>query len=452
MAGFDDQIQFANEAAQQTYKAVLTFFGNNGQQGFVAQKTATALSAVVLIMAVLVSVILGVMFRIGTQITALFLETMGEARQSNQDALNSLIAASMSDLLGVQVTGSDIPAGGDPQAQVDRAVVIGGKLIDLLTQEFGGNSGPDGVNGAQAAKAFAGFNINFSTSAAVLSIITNIESLGFFTEFREVGERMAESLGLGRLMRIAFKPLIDHLIAKPYDRQLANQYRQQRMTLGDVVHADAANMHGTNPLHQDLSDQGYTDADQAILIQLHAKRASTSDYLTLVRTGRMQHDEAVTRLTQQGMSEFEAGAIVDAAALNDQMTLNMSYIEDAYHLARDRHIDETAFQQILQSVSIPDAERQIWAQRLSLHLLNPIKRISLAQLLYLGERAQITDADVEAWTTAEGYTEQDAAMIQLYVLGKELDFDAAQKKIAAAAAAAAAKKAAAAAKTTTTGT
>lgn len=449
MASIADQISFAKEAADQTYNAVLGYFGGKGQAGFVATKTATVVASLVLVVAVVVSVVLGVIFRIGTQVTALFLVTMGEARKENQDGLNSLIAGAMTDLLGVEVTGNDIPAGGNPQQQVERAVVIGGKLIDLLTQEFGGNAGPSGVDGAKAARAFTGFNINFSTSAALLSIITEIESLGFLKQFREVGEQMAQSLGLGRLMRIALKPLMDHLVAKPYDRQLANQYRQQRMSEGNIIHADAAGMRDPAALHQDLSDKGYTDADQAALVQLLAKRAGLTDTLILVRGQRMQHDEAVTRIQQEGYSLVEASIIVDAAALNDQLTLQVSYVQEAYHLARDRHIDEAAFQQVLSSVFLPDAEMQIWSQRLSLHLSNPTKRISLAQLLYLGERSQVTDAEVDAWTTAEGYTLQDAALINLYVLGKELDFDTAAKKKATAATAAAAKAAAAAAKAAT---
>lgn len=450
MAFLDDQIKFGRKAADQTYDAVLGFFGDKTGGGATATITATVLAALVLVLAVVVTVILGVIFRIGAQVAALFLETMEEARHDNQDALNTLIAASMSDLLSVEVDASDIPNGGDQRAQIDRATVIGGKLFDLLRSEFGGDGGPDGIDGEKAAKAFAGFAINFSTSAAFLSIITEIESLGYFKQFREIGEMMAKSLGIGRLLRGAFRPLIDHLITQPYNRQLAKQYRQGRLTATQYAHASLAGKVDGTTLHDHLAEMGFTDEDISTLLEVLQKRFDVSTLAQLERGGRITRDASIAELTIQGYSPANADGAMVAQQLGRDETLQTQYVHDAYTLARDRHITEAEFQGVLDSITMPESEKQIWAQRLSMHLVHPTKRISLAQLVYLGERSQINDGDVDRWVEAEGYDAEDAGLISLYVLGKELDFTAAQalkaKKAADAAQKAKDKAAAAAAK------
>lgn len=450
MPFLDDQIKFARKAADQTHAAVLGFFGDKGQPGATATITATVLAALVLVLAVMLTVALGVIFRIGAQVAALFLETMEEARHDNQDALNSLIAASMSDLLSVEVTAEDIPKGGDAAAQLDRARVIGGKLHDLLIAEFGGNAGPEGVDGEKAARAFSGFNINFNTSAAFLSIITEIESLGYFKQFREIGEMMAQGLGLGRLHRAALRPLVDHLITQPYGRQLGARYRQTRLTPAQYVFAAMANKLDSVALHDHLAEAGYRDDDIPTLIDLLSKKLGAGDLAQLERAGRTTREAAITALSLQGYSPADADGVMLAQQLGRDEGIHGQYVHDAFNLARQRHMSEAEFQGVLDAITMPESEKQLWAQRLSLHLLHPTKRIGLAQLVFLGERNQITDAEVDAWVEAEGYDAVDAGLIHLYVLGKEFDRAAAEKakadKAKKAAEAAAAKAAAAAAK------
>lgn len=455
MAFGEDQIKFARESADSTYNAVLNFFGDNGGKGATATAIAGFMAALVLCSALIVTVVLGLVFRIGSQVAAIFLTTLEEVRHDNQDALNSAIAAAMSDLLSVQITGTDIPSGGDPQQQLERARVIGAKLHDLLITEFGGRGGPEGVDGALAARAFTGFNINFNTSAALLSVLTEMSSLGHFTEFREVGEMMAQGLSLGRLHRQALKPLIDNLIVHPYTRQLGAQYRQARLSAEQYIRADTGGKLTGTELHDHLAGMGHTDQDIALLQDLLTHKPDVSALAVLERSGRITREAANAVLTLQGYTTNDADGVMLAQQLARNESIQAQYVHDAFTLAITRHITESEFQGVLDTITMPESEKQLWAQRVSLHILHPTKRISILQLAYLGEHNQITDVEVDRWIEAEGYDAEDAAMIHLYVLGKELDFEGVQKKKNAAklaaiarklkAAAAAADKAAAAA-------
>jgi hypothetical protein len=400
-------------------------------KGLWSNAIAGFMAAVVLCAALIVTIALGIVFRLGAQLAALFLTTLEEVRHANQDALNAAIGAGMTDLLSVPIDGSDIPSGGDPAAQLERAKVIGQKLHTLLTTEFGGDNGPDGVNGTQAARAFTGFNINFNTSAAILSVLTEIASVGYIKEFREVGEMLAQGLSLGRLHRQALKPLIDSLIVHPYTRELGSKYRQARLSAQQYTDASEGGNLGSEQWHTNLAEMGYTDDDISILHDALRKNHSPADLNALIRYGLMTDDQAQTILRVQALGRVD--------------TLQDAYVSEAYNLAKNRHMSESEFQQTMDSTKLTEEEKQLWAQRLSLHLLHPQKRISILQLLYLGEHSQITDAEVDAWVEAEGYDADDAALIHLYVLGKELDFDTAQATKAAKAAAVAARAAATAA-------
>lgn len=440
MAFGDAQIKFARQAADQTYDALLGFFGDKGRPGALANSVASALAAVVMVVAVVLTVALGVIFTIGSQVAAIFLETLGEVRNDNQGALNPVMAAALGDLLGVEISADSIPQGGQGASNIPRMRAIGGLLHDLLKSEFGGDGSPESVDGAAAARAFTGFNINFSAGTAIISILGEMSSLGYFKEFREVGESVAENLGLGRLHRGALKPLVDTLVSKPYTRQLLAQYRQTRLSPEQYIHANIAGKLDGTVLQTHLAEGGYTDADIALLQDLLSTKPEPSVLGQLERAGRITRDAAIDILALQGYTRNDADGVMLAQQLARDASLQGAYIQEAYNLARDRHITESDFQGALDSIIMPESEKQLWAQRLSLHLLHPTKRISILQLAYLGERSQITDAEVDEWITAEGYDETDAALVHLYVLGKELDFDAAQRKKAISSLAAKARR------------
>jgi hypothetical protein len=450
MALGDDQIKFARQSADKTYDSVLAFFGDKGKPGATATIIAGIMAALVLCTTVIVTVVLGLIFRAGSWVAAQFLNTLEEVRHDNQDALNSAIAAALSDLLSIPIDAADIPAGGDPQAQLQRARAVGTLLHELLETEFGGGNGPEGVDGQLAARAFSGFNINFNTGAAILSLLGEMGSLGYFKEFREVGELVAQGLSLGRLHRSALKPLVDNLIVHPYTRQLGAKYRQQRLSPEQYVRALLSGKIDTTAIQTHMTEAGYTDEDIVILQDLLTHKPDVGTLAQLERAGRITRDAANAILTTQGYALNDADGLMLSQQLARDESLQAAYIHEAFTLASKRHMGESEFQGVLDSITMPESEKQLWAQRLSLHLLHPGKRISIAQLAYLGERNQITDVEVDAWIEAEGYDAQDAGLISLYVLGKELDFAAAEKKKADAAAkakaAADAKAAAAAAK------
>ncbi|SRR6266481_1944329 len=338
MADPNIKIDAANEAAtragSQVRKAILGFLNKESEVGLVSRTVANLAGALIAMSAVLVIGLFGVLFRIASVIAEIFLTGIEAARRDNQDSLNGVVAASMSDLLSVEVDPADIPSGGTPRQQLDRAVAIGSKLHDLLLFEFGGGSGPSGVDGEKAARAFTGFNINFSVSAAILSIVTEIESLGFLKEWREVGEEMAQNLGLGRLHRSALKPLIDTLIVKPYTRELNERYRQDLLTDQQYVNAVQRGTIDLAAARQALAQKGFSEAYVDELMEQLLPRLTPQDVDVLVSLGKITPFDGLKSLTGQGWSPTFAQNKLDAIAGKELIAQERAYADELLTLVK----------------------------------------------------------------------------------------------------------------------
>lgn len=431
----------AVENAKFTRDAIQGFLQETIGVTIVSQFIANFVAGLVLAGGVLSTAIIGGVFRVAPLIATAFLEFLGTARKDNQDQFNEVIAAAMSDLFSVELSADDIPPGGDTAAQTERAAVIGGKFLDLLETEFTGGAGPGGIDGAKAARAMAGFNINFSVGSAFIAILTEIESLGFFKEFRTIGEDMAQNLGLGRLLRTAIKPLIDNLIAKPYDRELRAKYRQDSISEAQLIHGFNAGRLDESTVRQRLAEKGLPDDFISELMAQLAPALKEHELYELIRAGEMDQDTAQGLAKAAGVPDLVAARRLRVIQLQRTDAERRAYLDEVLTLAKERFIDPDTFSNLLDREKLPDEEAQFWRNRLGVYLDSEHRRLTFAQIEKLLLNSQLTTSDLETWATAAGYKPEDEFNLETIVNIDAAKKAAAVKKAAAAAAAAAAKAA-----------
>jgi len=97
-----------------------------------------------------------------------------------------------------------------------------------------GTSAPTTGPGAKAAQTFAGYGVNFGVQNGILALIGSLVPETRLDEVREMGVEVAQNLGLGRLMRVALRPLVQTLIATPYTHELNTRY----LSVGEQVRDD----------------------------------------------------------------------------------------------------------------------------------------------------------------------------------------------------------------------
>jgi hypothetical protein len=405
-----------------------------------------AIAAVVSAIPSVIQWIFSSIFGAAAAIATLWLGLVDTGVTDNREALNKVIAAALTEMLGVQIDPSDFQSDNVGGITPQELAPLGAKIMDVLESSFApsGDVTPD--SGAAAARAFLGFNVNLATRAGLLGLITELESLGFFKGFQDFGEDIVNSLGLGRLMRSAFRPMIKATITDPYTRSMNAKYRQTQLSPAEIFKAGFRDKFSDAEVQQHLAEHGYTDDFIAELQAQHDGQPGASEIELLIRFGVLDLTEGIKALQATGVSEDFATQKIQALQFARVERVETAYAGALLSAAQQRFITLDTFNSEMDKLHLVDAERQGYQNQLGLFLETPHKRLSLAQLIYLLERNQVTEEQIETWAQAEGYSADDMFTLQVYADEKDLEYETAQAAKAAAAKAKAAKAAAAAAK------
>jgi hypothetical protein len=440
MADQDFGTKVAVDAGSKVKEAITSMLAGKDGAGLGVRTIANVAATIVAIMGMIVMAAFSAVFRIATVIGTIFLEGFEAGRLANQDTMNAMAAALLSDLLGIEVDGSDIPKGGSAGQQIQRAEAIGGKFIDLIEGALGGQPGDGGNAGAKAARAFSGFNISSAIGAGMIGVITEIESLGFLKEWGELGEGVIRTLGLSRLSRRALAPLVNALITSPYTRFMNEKYRPEHLTVPEVLRAMLSGRMDESTATGHLAALGYSD-DYITELRIQGQPAfSPVEVDTLVRWGKIDRTEGLRMLRQQGWPDESADlklTAIEAARADGQVA---AYAEELFQMARDRFIDSATYTTLIDRLPISEDEKQRRADRLGIWLEAPHKRLSLSEILFLLEHLQLNDGDLHTWAINSGFSEDDAFTLETWASLKVLDFDKKQAAADARAKLAAAKQ------------
>jgi hypothetical protein len=437
MADRDKAQQVATDAANDVRDALRSFLG----RGVGADTVTNLIASIVAASVTLVVAILSAIFLIGADIVALFLETLESAREQNFDAINKVIAAAMGDLLSIDINPADLPRPGEGSAQVDRVQKLGAALHDTFYAVLGAGDPGEIGPGERAARALTGFNLSYAANAALTAIIPEMESLGFFKEFSQIGEEIGSSIALGRILRIAVKPLFDAFISTPLKQEMAAKFPRELLPVASLVQMFNAGLLDDDPFNQQMHAHGFSDDNIARLISVHTKPVQLPTLERALASGLIVKGIALANLQAQGYSLETAELLLQSLTLQRQDSLRGNVVSDAFAMARDRHMSDTEFKTVLDSIQVPQDEQALWMQRLTLYLDHPHKRLSIGEIIYLLERNQLTSDYLHQWAIDSGYSEDDAFTLEVYADLKDAEYEAKLKAAADKKKAADAKKA-----------
>jgi len=425
----DIQIDFAGVKAtsDKVWDAVYAQCNQHQVPAFVATILAQTAAVCVFVPLFIVAAIVQGVVGVGTWFAVTILGLFTKVRTENASDFNQVIAAALSELLGYEISPDSFSNGQGPQGLNDRITSIGKALHDLLAGEFvsGGEVTPD--QGKANAEKFSGFAINFATGSAFLAILTEACSIGFLKEFRELGEQVAQSIGLGRLQRLALQPLIRNAIQQPYDMYYRNLLRADRLSEAQIVQALRAGDLTEDQARQELAYKGYPDRFIDILIDQLSLKVTASELAALIRYNLIDQQTALDGLKTQGMTEDDAKnllASLDCVRADSHLSSHLSNMESA-RLAG--FIGQDEFVANLQDLGIGKEETDMYLKKVSFQLERPRTTITFAQLKS-GVVSGIVDFDyVDTWLKNKGYSDQDN-LILTYEIIQALDTAEAKAK------------------------
>ena len=429
------------DAATQTFDTVQLFLVSKGIPPFFARYVSSTAATVVLLGSTLLAVLLGLIRVIGIPFAVAMLQLIDKVRHDNPEGMAQVTTAAMSEFLGTEITADDLPTGKSAADVAARMNALGTKLHALLRSEFKGSAPITPEEGAANAATFSGYNMNFSTSSALISILGEMVSLGQLKQIRELGVELAENLGLGRLHRQAMQPLIRNIIALPYDRYLRKQYRPDKLTAPQYLTAFRAGRMDEQTMRDNMAELGYASDLIDGLMKQYEPDLYQTDLVRLVRYGEMTQEAATQTLMDRGWSKEYAEQRLRSALLNRVDATVDTIVSEQRAKVLDGFLSLDDFRAQLQSLPLLDAEITFIMRDIGLRLETPRSTLTWAQVK-TGFKNGILDFDyVDQFLSNQGYSDTDTLALEMELLKEYDDKTTADQAKAAKAAAAAAKAA-----------
>jgi hypothetical protein len=236
-------------------------------------------------------------------------ETFLASQAQHSSGYYTLAAALMEDMLNVPVDGTklfnDFKSGGRVAAMQD----LGGAVFDTLASEFVGARQTDagglfvikpgtGIGGLQpktltpesgilGAKAFLGFMTAFAVREGNTDLLADYIPHGFGRIFKDFAEDFAKNLGIGRMGRLVWKPLVTTTVATPLQWALNEEYRPTMLTIQEAVRAFNNGDYTTEQLGEEFARHGYNAKRAFALARQDQKNPTYNELRELFVQGKI---------------------------------------------------------------------------------------------------------------------------------------------------------------------
>lgn len=449
-------------------KAFGTLFGQGtAQSGWIERLVIAFWLAFAKALQAVISLIAGTLDQLIAILGQFFLAAQG----NNTPGFYNLTADLITDLTGVSVDGGALFDKYQKRGRIAAMQATGSAFVDLLASEFAGvtqtesggvfnvgrGSGIGGLpavqispeSGMNAARAFLGFAMSFAVREGNTDFFASLIPFGIGEGYKSFAEDLSKSLGLGRLTRLALKPLFQNLVAIPMTWAFNKQYTPTLLGAGEAVRAFNNGLFTGDQLNEELARHGYSADRRNALQAVHTKYVSEADLFLLELNNTITHDDHVITLRRIGYDDDNINKLLAAEALHLNRRISMQLAEQLIHPLLAGTIDLATYTSVIDRFTFTSNEKGVLAGFATELLAHPRKRLTWAQLTAAFVQGVATVDDLANYLHSEGYTVDDTAILLQADLFK---LKAAQAKAAAAKAKAAAAAAKAAAKTPTTPT
>jgi hypothetical protein len=405
------------------------------------------------------------------QLIALLGQFFLAAQGNNTPGFYNLTADLITDLTGVEVNGAALFDRYQKRGRIAAMQATGGAFVDLLASEFAGvtqteaggvfnvgkGSGIGGLpavaispeSGMNAARAFLGFAMSFAVREGNTDFFASLIPFGIGEGYKSFAEDLSKSLGLGRLTRLALKPLFQNLVAIPMTWAFNKQYTPTLLGANEAVRAFNNGLFTGDQLNEELARHGYSTERRNALQAFHTKYPPEADLFLLELAGQISSDDHRITLRRIGYDDDNITKLIAAETLHEKRHLSLQLAQQLIHPLLTGTIDLPTYTGVLDRFTLTAEEKTDFAGYATELLSHPRKRLTWAQLAAAFVAGVATVDDIATYLHDEGYRQDDIAILLQLDLFK---LKAAQAKTAAAKAKAAAAAAKAAAKTPTTPT
>lgn len=349
------------------------------------------------------------------------LELLGDLRKGIDPAVGLLAQEVLTEFLGVEVGVDNLPLGIGGADHLARAQAIGGLLVGQLEKEFIAAAGGKVQPSTAPAQTFSGLAVNFGLASGIMGLIGGMVPYGHWEELRELGEEVANNVGLGRLVRLALRPLVQILVANPATWALNTKYTPTQFQERDLVNPYLATSLPHDQLYNAMHLLGYSDDKIAAFIEMHQKRLTPRDVQLLINWGFWSAQEATEYIQRQGWPAGFAGNVLQLEGFHEVAGWITKEIELLLSEVGSGQITVTEFAQTIDGFAVSQPVKDVVVAlanyRAAKSHLKKQARLSGGELFYAFAAGLLTDSELrDRWTAAGLSTDDQDVRMNLWLL------------------------------------
>jgi hypothetical protein len=349
------------------------------------------------------------------------LEGLGDLRAGVDPAVGILAQEVLTEFLGVEVGVQNLPLGIGGPDHLARAQAIGKILHDQLESEFLAAAGGSVQPSTGPAETFSGLAVNFGLANGIMGLLGGLIPWGHVDEIRELGEEVANNIGLGRLVRRALTPLVTTLVSNPAQWAINVKYRPTQFKEGELVNPFLGTQLDHAQLYNAMYLLGYTDDKIAAFIKMHQKRLTVGDVGVLLNSGNWTESDASTYVQTLGYPHELVATVLQVEELREAERLADRLVSELESEVKAGRITTDEFNQTIGGLPFSNIKKQLLSSYIqykakAMHAARP-HQLSGGELFYAFAAGIITSADLTTRWTAQGLPQADQDIrLQLWLL------------------------------------
>lgn len=338
-------------------------------------------------------------------LVSLIMQGFTAAQGEDSPEFDDAVAATLSDLLGTEVTPDTMKRARARGGRVPEMQEVGAAFLSVILGESGASIDFKGEPGAKAALTFLGFVMAFAVRQGNVAFLSELLTARFGEQFRAYGENMANYLSLGRLSRLALRPVMDDVIAKPLQDVVRKTLRPTDLNAAEALRAVNRGLIDDPTFRDTMAKLGYSDSLVEALRAEYLARLAPDELLALGRYGDIGPDLVAKGLANLGYDSDTAALLQKAHEhLRTDSAVDF-YLGVLREQVRAGFFDADTFSRLLDllplSDEFKDRERKIVGQILE----QPRHRLTLAEMRKFYAEGLIDLSDWSDFLVAEGYSD-----------------------------------------------
>lgn len=344
-----------------------------------------------------------------------------------------VVAATISNVFGVQVDPSVFATRAGTAGRAQAAQTIGNALIQALFSGVDMTSGNPIQPSDAAVKRFAGTVTQIELSGWLESWVADGVTYHLLEKYGDLKDGIIHAMGISRMSRQAFAPLVKTFLHDPYQYLINNKFRPKPIAEGTALSAFLRGSLDRDQLTGILGPQGYNESDIDYLIDQHRRYLPDADLDYLLARGLWTADQVNTYLQKQGWDPANATTIVQM--MQDKRL--QPYRQKAVTIATEAYVrgdmDEGSLQSLIDASGLTDEENSWLMTIAKLERQTKVTHLSRGDIEAMILDGLMTFSDLEAWAIRVNMPLDQEKFLELQLLVKQGQKTAASQAKAAAA-------------------